>query len=95
VPPAEPTVWRRLQRGWPPSFPLVQFPNAPLALALAGALTARLADGRAHDLGRAAFFVAGGAWAGDEIAHGDNWFRRLLGAGALVYLIVGAANALS
>ena len=39
--------WRRGQRGWPASFPLVQFPNAPLVVALGAWLVAALTDGAA------------------------------------------------
>jgi hypothetical protein len=95
-------VWRRLWRrfkhlrklGWPRDFPIVQFPNAPLIAAfLAGA-----AADRAHDPGHAYLaaisFLAFGIWAYEELLHGANWFRHLLGMAAAVILVVHLAHAL-
>lgn len=86
--------WRRGQRGWPSSFPLAQFPNAPLLVALAGWLVAALTDGSLHSYARAAFYAGLAAWAWEELAGGANWVRRALGAGALVYVVVKIAAAL-
>ena len=70
----------------PRSFPIIQFPNAPLLAATAAAAVARLTTGtarrRAGLLSRLALLV----WAYGELVSGANWFRRLLGAG------VGANN---
>lgn len=82
-------LWRRGQVGWPRRFPIVQFPNPPLLLALAGWGLAALAGGTAHDVGRAIFTVALAVWALEEAVGGANWFRRLLGAGLLVWVIAG------
>src|SRR6185312_2502726 len=87
-------LWRRGQDGWPPSFPVAQFPNPPLLLALAGWGLAEATEAKAHDFGRAVFTVGLGAWAWEEAAHGVNWFRRLLGAGALVWIVVRLAGEL-
>lgn len=87
-------LWRRGQAGWPRSFPLAQFPNAPLLLALAGAALAAVAEGTAHDVGRAVFTIGFGIWAWEEAVDGVNWFRRLLGAGALVWLVARLAGEL-
>lgn len=65
----------------PRRFPIVQFPNRPLLVAIVAGATARVASG---DAARAASLVADVAlmiWAYDEIADGANWFRRLLGVG--------------
>ena len=48
-------LWRRGQEGWPRSYPVAQFPNAPLLVALAGWSLAALSGGTAHDTGRAVF----------------------------------------
>lgn len=76
------------QLGWPRSFPIVQFPNAPLIIAfLAGQVA-----GRAHGMGGAASAVAYLAltvWAYEELVHGVNWFRHLLG---LAYVTSTAAH---
>lgn len=87
-------LWRRGQEGWPRSYPIAQFPNAPLLVALAGWLLAALANGAAQDTGRAIFTVGLGVWAWGEAVDGVNWFRRLLGAGALVWLVVSLAGEL-
>jgi hypothetical protein len=85
---------RRAQRGWPPSFPIVQFPNAPLLVAAAAWLVAALADGALQAYARAAFYAALAAWAWLELADGANWYRRVLGAGALAYVVVRVGAAL-
>ena len=86
--------WRRGQRGWPASFPLAQFPNAPLLLALGGWAVAALTDGSLHFYARAVFYAGLAAWAWLELADGANWVRRALGAGGLVYVVVKVGAAL-
>lgn len=87
-------LWLRGQRGWPAKFPLVQFPNAPLLLALGGWLVAVLASGSAHSHARAAFYVGLTAWAWMELVDGVNWLRRALGIAGLVYVVVKLGAAL-
>ena len=87
------SAWRRAQHGWPASFPLVQFPNVPLFVAIGGAVASRLTDGTAHDYARAVFYVGLTAWAYEELVDGTNWYRRILGAAGLVYVIVKLAAA--
>ena len=72
-----------------------QFPNAPLWIALAALLAARLAnDGSMlDDLARAIFYVALAVWAYEEAAHGVNGFRKALGAVALGLVVVAVARA--
>ena len=86
--------WRRGQRGWPASFPLAQFPNAPLLLALGGWVVATLTDGSLHFYARAVLYAGLAAWAWLELADGANWVRRALGAGGLVYVVVKVGAAL-
>ena len=86
-------LWRRGQRGWPESFPLAQFPNPPLLLALGGWLVAAVTNGTAHSYARGAFYAGLAAWAWEELADGANWVRRALGAGGLVYVVVKLAEA--
>jgi hypothetical protein len=86
--------WRRGQHGWPESFPLVQFPNAPLLVALGALLVAALTDGSVHSYARAAFYAGLSAWASGELADGVNWARRVLGAAGLVYVVVKVGAAL-
>lgn len=89
-----PALWRRGQEGWPRSYPIAQFPNAPLLVAFAGSLLAAVSSGGAEDIGRAVFTVGLGVWAWGEAVDGANSFRRLLGAGALVWLVVRLAGEL-
>src|SRR3954454_22218379 len=86
--------WRRGQRGWPASFPLVQFPNAPLLAALVAWLVAALTERSVHAYARAAFYAGLAAWAWEELADGANWVRRSLGAAGLVYVVVKVGAAL-
>jgi hypothetical protein len=82
------------QLGWPNAFPIVQFPNAPLIIAF---LTG-IAAARTHDPGHAYLaaisFLAFGIWAYEELVHGVNWFRHLLGLGFAISTVVHLALAL-
>jgi hypothetical protein len=82
-------LWRRGQLGWPRRFPIAQFPNPPLLVAFAALGLAAVARGTAHDVGRVVFIVGLGVWALEEAVGGVNWFRRLLGVGALVWIVAG------
>jgi hypothetical protein len=91
-------LWRRFKRltqlGWPRDFPIVQFPNAPLIIAfLAGAAAARTHD-PGHAYLAAISFLTMGLWAYEELLHGVNWFRRLLGLGYAISTAVHLALAL-
>jgi hypothetical protein len=85
---------RRGRQGWPRRFPIVQVPNPPLLLAFAAWALAAIAGGTAHDVGRVVFTVALGVWAGEEAIAGANWFRRLLGVGVFVWIVVDLARTL-
>jgi hypothetical protein len=87
-------LWRRGQQGGPRRFPIAQFPNPPLLLALAGSGIAGLSGGTTHDVGRAIFTLALAVWAGEEAAFGVNWFRRLLGLAVLAWIAAGLADEL-
>jgi hypothetical protein len=88
-------LWRTGQAGWPRRFPIVQFPNPPLLLAFIGLALAALTRGTAHDTGRAIFLVGLAVWALGETLLGVNWFRRLLGTAALVWIVVRAVSIVS
>ena len=90
----KPAWLARAQKGWPASFPIVQFPNAPLAVALAASLAGRFADGRVQDYATATFHIALAIWAYLELTDGTNWVRRLAGAAGLAYVLVSLASAL-
>ena len=72
-----------------------QFPNPPLWVALAALLVAWLTDNGSvtNDLARAITYVALTVWAYEEAANGVNGFRRALGIGALVLIVVAIARA--
>lgn len=86
--------WQHWQHGWPARFPLLQFPNPPLLVALGAWLLALLTKGSVHSYARAAFYAGLAAWAWEELAAGANWARRVLGAGGLVYVVVKLGIAL-
>jgi hypothetical protein len=87
-------LWEKAQRGWPPGFVIVQFPNPPLIVALVAFLAGRFAHGVTAAYASSAFYVALGIWAYEEAVRGANWFRRLLGAGFLIYIVVSLALAI-
>ncbi len=82
------------KRGWPPAFPLVQLPNAPLVVAGTGLLVAAATEGAVRDLGQATAYAALSAWAWLELTDGANVARRALGAGTLAYVVARVAEAL-
>jgi hypothetical protein len=75
--------------GWPRRFPIVQFPNAALILAFTAGQASLYLHGAGHADARAISYLAMTVWAYEELAHGVNWFRHLLG---LVYLISTAMH---
>ena len=86
--------WRREQRAWPARFPVAQFPNAPLRVALVGRAIAVMTGGSVHAYARAAFYAGLAAWATEELVSGLNWVRRALGAAGLIYVVNKVAAAL-
>lgn len=87
-----PALWRRAQHGWPAAYPLVQFPNAPLIVGIAGSLAARATSGDASDVLLAVSRVGIAVWAWEELVRGDNLVRRLMGAGGLVWVVVALSG---
>lgn len=80
--------------GWPRRYVIAQFPNPPLLVALAGWTVAAVTDGTGHDAGEVVLTVGLVVWAVEEVAGGVNRFRRLLGAGALAWIVIGLAGKL-
>jgi hypothetical protein len=74
---------------WPRRFPLAQFPNDPLILAFVAGRVAGMLHGSGHDYASAVAYLAMIVWAYEELVHGVNWFRHLLG---LVYVISTAVH---
>jgi hypothetical protein len=91
-------LWRAFKRltqlGWPRSFPIVQFPNAPLIIAVLAGRIATQTHGTTHAYASAVSYLAMTIWAYEELAHGVNWFRRLLGLAYAISTIVHLALAL-
>jgi hypothetical protein len=91
-------LWARFKRltelSWPRSFPIVQFPNAPLIVAFLAGQAAGLAHGAGHADAAAVSYLAMAIWAYEELAHGVNWFRHLLGFAYVISTAVHLALAL-
>lgn len=66
-------------------------PNAPLAVALVATVVARFTDADVHAYAYAIASVGFGVWAYLELTSGVNWFRRLLGAAGLVWVVMRLA----
>ena len=92
------TCWRAFKRltqlSFPRSYPIVQFPSAPLTLAFASGLLAHYSHGRAHAYAQAVSYLALAVWAYLELFQGVNAFRRLLGLAFMISTAVHLANAL-
>jgi hypothetical protein len=84
-------AWRRFGRltqlGFPRRFPIVQFPNAPLIIAFLAGEVGKHIHGINHDYASSVSYLALTIWAYEELVHGVNWFRHLLG---LAYVIIVA-----
>ena len=91
-------VWSRYKRltalGFPRRFPIVQFPNLPLITALLAAEAAQLLHGEAHAYARSVSYLAMAIWAYEELVHGVNWFRHLLGLAFALIAVMRVAIAL-
>jgi hypothetical protein len=103
-PPRHPVVnapakcWRAFKRltqlGFPRSYPIVQFPNAPLILAFVSGLLAQHSHGLAHSYAQGVSYLALAVWAYLELFEGVNAFRRVLGLAYTISTVVHLANAL-
>jgi hypothetical protein len=95
---ASASVWggfRRLtQVSFPKSYPIIQFPNAPLILAFVSGLVAQGAHGQVHSDAQAICYLAMAVWAYLELFHGVNMFRHLLGLWYTISTAVHLAGAL-
>lgn len=88
-------MFKRVTRlSFPRSYPIVQFPNAPLILAFASGLLAQHSHGREHSYAQAVSYLAMAIWAYLELFHGVNTFRRLLGLAYTISTVVHLADAL-
>jgi hypothetical protein len=82
------------RHGWPRRYPLLQFPNPPLFLALAGWLVALPTDGSVHAYARAVFYAGLAGWGSGELTSGVNLARRAMGAAGLLYVVIKVGAAL-
>jgi hypothetical protein len=80
--------------GFPRGFPIVQFPNAPLIVALVAGRVARVLRDAPHAYLASLSYLAMTVWAYDELIRGVNWFRRLLGLAFAIILIIRVAHAM-
>ena len=80
--------------GFPPRFPIVQFPNVPLIAAFAAGELGRVLHGTEHSFARSVAYLAMTIWAYEELVHGVNWFRRLLGCTYVIILVIRVAHGL-
>jgi hypothetical protein len=71
----------------PRRFPIVQFPNRPLILALMAGGMARATHGKTARAARLISDLALLTWAYQEVTHGTNWLRRLLGLGGIAHAL--------
>jgi hypothetical protein len=72
----------------------VQFPNAALIVAFVAGQAASRAQGVGHADAAAVSYLALAIWAYEELVHGVNWFRHLLGFTYLISTAVHLAIAL-
>ncbi len=79
---------------FPRSYPIVQFPNAPLIIAFASGLLAHHSHGLEHSYAQAISYLAMATWAYLELFYGVNAFRKLLGLAYTISTAVHLANAL-
>jgi len=91
-------LWRFFKRltalGFPRRFPIVQFPNVALIVAFLAGQAGRLVHGGEHSYALSVSYLAMTIWAYEELTHGVNWFRRLLGLAYALIMIVRVAHAL-
>jgi hypothetical protein len=91
-------LWPRYKRltqiAWPRRFVILQFPNAPLVVALIAGETAKQTHGTGSAYASSVSYLAFGVWAYLELVEGVNWFRRLLGLAVATATAVHLALAL-
>jgi hypothetical protein len=91
-------VWHGYQRltqlGFPPHFQIVQFPNLPLIIGFVAGTASGMVHGTAHPYLAAVGYLGMTVWAYEELVHGSNWFRHLLGLGYTALLVVRVAHAI-
>ncbi len=79
---------------WPRRFPVAQFPNNALITAFLAGHVAAMLHGAGRADARAVSYLAITIWAYEELFHGVNWFRHLLGLAYVISTGVHLARAL-
>jgi hypothetical protein len=82
------------QLSFPRSYPIVQFPNAPLILACMSGLAAHYTHSQEHADLQAVSYLSMAIWAYLELTQGVNTVRRLLGLTYTISTAIHVASAL-
>jgi hypothetical protein len=92
------SVWSSFERltqlSFPRRFPIVQFPNLPLIIAFLAGEAGKFLHGTAHANAASVAYLALTIWAYEELVHGVNWFRHLLGLAYVIIVVMRVAHAL-
>jgi hypothetical protein len=88
-----PAYKRLTQLEFPRRFPIVQFPNLPLIVAFVAGQASGFVHGAPHPYVASVSYLAMTIWAYEELAHGVNWFRHLLGLTYAVIMVERVAHA--
>jgi hypothetical protein len=92
------SVWlsfkRLTQLSFPRRFPIVQFPNLPLIIAFLAGEASKFVHGTEHTYTASVSYLSLTIWAYEELVHGVNWFRHLLGLAYVIIVVVRVAHAL-
>jgi hypothetical protein len=68
---------------------IIQFPNKFLITMFVAWLISHYSEGYLFSFSRTIFIVAGVIWSYEEIVHGVNWFRKILGIIIMVMIMTG------
>ncbi len=74
--------------GFPPHFQIIQFPNLPLITAFGAGLASHVVAAAGRPYLTSVSYLAMTVWAYEELVHGSNWFRRVLGIAFLVIITI-------
>lgn len=72
----------------------MQFPNLSLIVAFLAGEAGNFVNGNEHTYAASVSYLALTIWAYEELVHGVNWFRHLLGLASAIILIVRVAHML-
>jgi hypothetical protein len=87
-------AYRRLTKlGFPRRFQIVQFPNVPLVTAFVAGAARHLVAGAGRPYLTSVAYLAMTVWAYEELVHGSNWFRHLLGLGFVIIVVIRVTHA--